>query len=191
MEKLQLKRDTAANWSANNPVLAAGEPAVELPAIPGQPCRMKLGDGSSTWSARPYFGEGIGGGATLAGNTFTGRQTAPAFSAPLTIGRTSASSTAGSYAIDLSAADYFEITLSGNSTLTTTNPPSLSGGESIAFVVRVKQGATAFSLAWFSGISWLTTGGTAPSAPDANKSKEFVFTTSNGTNFVGRVGSGT
>ena len=109
MEKLQLKRDTAANWSANNPVLAAGEPAVELPAIPGQPCRMKLGDGSSTWSARPYFGEGIGGGATLAGNTFTGRQTAPAFSAPLTIGRTSASSPAGSYAIDLSAADYFEI----------------------------------------------------------------------------------
>lgn len=191
MEKLQLKRDTAANWSSNNPVLAAGEPAIELPAIPGKPCRMKIGDGSSTWNSHPYFGEGIGGGATLAGNTFTGRQTAPAFSAPLAIGRTSASSITGSHAIDLSAADYFEITLSGNSTLTTTNPPSLSGGEAIAFVVRVNQGSTAFSLAWFSGISWLTTSGIAPSAPDANKSKEFVFTTANGTNFVGRVGGGT
>lgn len=47
--RIQLRRDTAANWTANNPVLAVGEPGVETDTS-----RMKVGDGASTWTVLPY-----------------------------------------------------------------------------------------------------------------------------------------
>jgi len=49
--KFQLRRDTAANWLATNPVLKAGEPGVETDT--GQ---MKVGDGIHTWRQLPYVG---------------------------------------------------------------------------------------------------------------------------------------
>ena len=49
--KFQLRRDTAANWLATNPVLKAGEPGVETDT--GQ---MKVGDGIRSWSQLPYVG---------------------------------------------------------------------------------------------------------------------------------------
>lgn len=62
MTRIQLRRDTAANWTANNPVLAAGEPAYETDTG-----KFKIGDGSKTYTALPYKGEGggSGGGAEI------------------------------------------------------------------------------------------------------------------------------
>lgn len=57
MTRIQLRRDTAANWTANNPVLAAGEPAYETDTG-----KFKIGDGNKTYSALPYKGEGGSGG---------------------------------------------------------------------------------------------------------------------------------
>lgn len=47
--RIQYRRDTAANWTTANPVLAAGEPAVETDTK-----KRKIGDGSTAWTALPY-----------------------------------------------------------------------------------------------------------------------------------------
>jgi len=43
--RIQLRRDTAANWTSNNPVLRQGEIGIETDTY-----QMKVGDGSSTWT---------------------------------------------------------------------------------------------------------------------------------------------
>src|SRR6185295_3405548 len=49
-QAIQLRRDTAAGWTSTNPVLAAGEPGLE-----SDTARIKFGDGTTAWSALPYF----------------------------------------------------------------------------------------------------------------------------------------
>lgn len=53
--KIQLRRDTAANWTAVNPVLALGEAGVETDTD-----KIKIGDGVSAWDALPYMAGGSG-----------------------------------------------------------------------------------------------------------------------------------
>lgn len=94
----------------------------------------------------------------------------------------------GTVTLDLSQADVFNLTLAGATTLAISNAPALSG-ETFAFVVRATQPATAYSLAWFAGITWLTPNGAAPAAPAVGKSAEYVFSTTDGANFIGRTGA--
>ena len=49
MPRIQLRRGTAAQWTASNPVLAAGEVGVELDTG-----YLKVGNGTDLWTARPY-----------------------------------------------------------------------------------------------------------------------------------------
>ena len=51
--KIQLRRDTSANWQGTNPVLAQGEPGVELDTK-----KMKVGDGISAWNDLDYVAGG-------------------------------------------------------------------------------------------------------------------------------------
>lgn len=63
MTTILLRRGTAAEWTAANPVLANGEVGVEL-AAGLTPDKLKIGDGSTTWDALPYsptVGGGVGG----------------------------------------------------------------------------------------------------------------------------------
>jgi hypothetical protein len=46
---IQLRRDTAANWTSTNPTLAAGEMGLETDTN-----LFKIGDGSTAWSALVY-----------------------------------------------------------------------------------------------------------------------------------------
>lgn len=46
---LQLRKGTAAEWVAANPVLSAGEPGFEVDTK-----RFKVGDGSTVWSELKY-----------------------------------------------------------------------------------------------------------------------------------------
>jgi hypothetical protein len=48
---IQLRRDTASNWSENNPIIASGELGVETDTG-----KFKLGNGSSSWSSLQYGG---------------------------------------------------------------------------------------------------------------------------------------
>ncbi|MEV4991196.1 GDSL-type esterase/lipase family protein [Pseudarthrobacter sp. LMD1-1-1.1] len=60
-QRIQLRRGTAAEWAAANPVLAVGEPGVETDTG-----KQKFGNGTSTWTALPYASKGDPGPAGIA-----------------------------------------------------------------------------------------------------------------------------
>jgi len=68
--QLQFRRDTGANWTTSNPILASGEIGINLDTY-----QFKIGDGINTWALLPYGGI-IGptgpGGISNAGTGFTG-----------------------------------------------------------------------------------------------------------------------
>lgn len=64
VQRMWQRRGTAAEWAAQDPVLAAGEIGVELGATAADPQRVKVGNGVSAWSALPWAGGGSGGGST-------------------------------------------------------------------------------------------------------------------------------
>lgn len=49
--RIQLRRDTASNWTSANPVLAAGEIGIETDTD-----QFKIGDGTTAWSSLGYGG---------------------------------------------------------------------------------------------------------------------------------------
>ena len=49
--RIQLRRDTAANWTSANPVLGAGEMGIETDTD-----QFKLGDGTTAWASLAYGG---------------------------------------------------------------------------------------------------------------------------------------
>lgn len=50
-DKIQLRRDTAANWTSSNPILADGEIGLERDTD-----KFKVGNGTDNWATRPYGG---------------------------------------------------------------------------------------------------------------------------------------
>ena len=66
--QIKLRRDTAAHWTSANPVLASGEPGVETDTG-----KMKIGNGTSTWTQLPYLS-----GMNIADETSNYEQFGPA-----------------------------------------------------------------------------------------------------------------
>lgn len=138
-------------------------------------------------------GESLLGSTDIVVVTLTGTESltnktvsGPRFSTAQYIDYTVTNATAtGAVTLDLSLGNIFDLTLTGNTTLSITNAPTLSG-ETHSFTVRVRQGATAYSLTWFSGITWLAA--STPDTPAENKIAEFTFSTTNGTAFLGGKG---
>jgi hypothetical protein len=52
---IQLRHDTAANWTSDNPTLAAGEMGMETDTK-----KFKFGDGSTAWNSLSYAGGSAG-----------------------------------------------------------------------------------------------------------------------------------
>lgn len=50
--RIQLRRGSTAFWASENPILRLGEPGVEM--HPGQPAKLKIGDGNTPWNELPY-----------------------------------------------------------------------------------------------------------------------------------------
>lgn len=50
-DRIQLRRDTAANWASVDPTLALGEVGIETDTL-----KFKVGDGSNNYNALDYFG---------------------------------------------------------------------------------------------------------------------------------------
>ncbi len=48
--QIQIRRDTASNWSSNNPTLAIGELGFVTDTS-----QLKIGSGSVAWNSLPYF----------------------------------------------------------------------------------------------------------------------------------------
>lgn len=61
--KIQLRRDTSANWTTNDPILAAGEVAFTSDVFytGTDQQRFKIGDGVQTWTQLDYVPEGGAG----------------------------------------------------------------------------------------------------------------------------------
>jgi len=59
-QTIQLRRDTAANWTSVNPVLADGEIGCETDV---NPRKFKIGDGSTAWNDLPYEADVVYSGA--------------------------------------------------------------------------------------------------------------------------------
>lgn len=55
--QIQIRRDTADNWAAANPILAQGEMGYEIDTN-----KAKFGNGATPYNDRPYFGGTAGGG---------------------------------------------------------------------------------------------------------------------------------
>ena len=62
--RIQVRRDTAANWTSENPILAAGEPAYETDTA-----KEKIGDGSTVWTSLPYIAASTGTLDSVIGGT--------------------------------------------------------------------------------------------------------------------------
>ena len=64
ISKIQIRRDTAANWETNNTVLSKGEIALSYDvnadgvALPSS-YRIKLGDGTTKWNSLDYFAQRV------------------------------------------------------------------------------------------------------------------------------------
>lgn len=68
--KIQIRRDTAANWTSSNPTLSQGEIGFETDTY-----KIKIGNGSQAWTALGYFtAEGLNAaeGITFVGDDSTG-----------------------------------------------------------------------------------------------------------------------
>ena len=68
--QIQLRRDTASNWTTNNPTLAQGEFAIETDTD-----KYKIGDGSTAWTSLGYSSLPSGAVTTSGGVTITGTMT--------------------------------------------------------------------------------------------------------------------
>jgi len=75
--KIQLRRQTAANWTSDNPVLSSGEVGVETDTV-----RAKAGDGITRWNLLAYVDDtkvSLTGNETIAGiKTFSSIPVGPA-----------------------------------------------------------------------------------------------------------------
>ncbi len=63
--RIQLRRDTAANWISTNPVLRAGEFGIETDTL-----KFKIGNGSSTWTQITAYANVTSSGLTTSLNDY-------------------------------------------------------------------------------------------------------------------------
>lgn len=98
------------------------------------------------------------------------------------------SAATGTVACNLNLATVFDLTLTGNATITFSNVPTPTG-QMFSWVVAVTMGGTLRTLA-FTGVTWRTASGTFKT-PAVGKVQEYIFSTTNGTTIIGREGAST
>jgi hypothetical protein len=175
--RLQNRRDTAANWTSNNPTLAAGEIGLETDTA-----KFKMGDGATAWNSLAYaYTAGAAGptgptGATGAASTVTGPTgpTGPTGAASTVTGPTGAtgptgptgpgllvgfSPQTGNYT--LAIGDLNEL-VTVNAAATITVPPSVFAANDQIHVQQIAAGQLTFAQG--AGVTITSTGATA-SAP--------------------------
>jgi len=152
---IQIRRDTAANWTSANPVLAQGELGAETDTS-----KIKIGNGSTAWTGLSYLID-AGGYATLSGvQTFTGTKTFAGTTSTLAgvltnaaeVATVSATAATGTIAYDVTTQSvlYYTSNASANWTVNfrassgTSLNTALATGQSVTAAFLVTQGATAY-----------------------------------------------
>jgi len=145
---IQIRRDTASNWTSANTVLAQGELGAETDTS-----KIKIGDGSTAWSSLSYLIDAGGYLTATSTNTLTNktvRDTVYALSG---------------LAFDATNGAVQTKTLSANSTFT----DSLTSGDAI--VLQLEAGAS-YTVTWPT-MTWVTSGGNV--APTLTAKDTLVF----------------
>ena len=165
---IQIRRDTASNWTTANPILALGEMGAETDTS-----KIKIGDGTTAWASVPYLIDAGDYLTATSTNTLTNKTITGVKETKVAMGANN---------IDLSAGNYFTYTLSGAQTLTVSNVAS--SGSVSAFVLEVTNGGSA-ALSYFSGVTWAA--GTLPTLTAAGVDTLAFFTSDGGTTWRGFV----
>jgi hypothetical protein len=100
--RIQLRRDTAANWTRENPILSQGEPGFDLTEN-----KMKVGDGITAWTDLAYASGGSSSGLGYTGSGGTGSLGYTGSGGTGSLGYTGSSGSVGDFIItntELSAA---------------------------------------------------------------------------------------
>lgn len=157
--RLQNRRDTAANWTSNNPTLAAGEIGLETDTS-----KYKMGDGTTAWNSLAYAYTAGAAGAT--GPTGPIGATGPAGATGTTgpagggIGGFNAQ-TGTTYTLVIGDLNKL-VTASNASAITVTVPPSVFSANDVINLQQVGAGQVTFAQG--SGVTITSTGAvsTAP-----------------------------
>ena len=190
---IQIRRDTATNWTSANPILAQGELGLETDTL-----KVKAGDGSTAWNSASYLID-TGGYAAYSDATanFTGnlqKSGSPVVTAAYTgdvdvtgelivdsYNETYAAVTSSSNAttVNCEAGNAFSHTLTENTTFTFSNPPA--SGTAFSFSLELIQdgSASGFTVTWPAAVDWPAA--TAPTLTATASAKDvFVFYTRDG-----------
>ena len=175
-DQIQLRRDTAANWTSANPTLASGEFGLETDTD-----QFKVGDGTTAWASLGYGGiqgpqgiqgiQGIQGetgpqgpqgepGEVTADGVFT--LTNKTLVAPIITGTVvedvyAWTATTGAVTAELEPANgsIQTVTLTGSITSLTDN---IAAGEAITLII---DDGTAYTITWPT-TTWVNNAGAAP-----------------------------
>lgn len=142
-QQIQLRNDTAANWTSSNPTLAAGEMGVETDTD-----QFKIGDGATAWNSLGYGGiQGPTGPTGATGDTGPTGPTGPT-GADGTFSSAQTVQTKGSnYALQASDSGTLII---NSGAITITVDDVLSAGEQIDFL---QNNASQITFAAGSGVT--------------------------------------
>jgi hypothetical protein len=192
--RLQNRRDTAANWTSNNPTLGAGEIGYETDTA-----KYKIGTGSTAWTSLAYAytagAQGTTGAQGASGTNGTnGAQgtigTQGATGAQGTTGTTGGgiggfnAQTGTTYTL-VSGDKNLLVTASNASAITITVPPSVFSANDVINVQQIGAGQVTFAQG--SGVTISSTGATstAPKLRAQYSACSIVCTASNTFTIIG------
>ncbi len=182
---IQIRRDTASNWTSANPTLAQGELGIETDTS-----KIKVGDGSTAWNSKTYLVD-VGSyltatstntlsNKTLAATTLSGQltgadQTVSAINLKDYGEITNAIGNAtGAKTIDLTLGNSVTATTTGATTWTFSNPTA--SDELCGFSIKLVNGGSA-TQTWPASVDWPAA--TAPTLTTSG-TDVLVFTTCDG-----------
>lgn len=189
--RLQNRRDTAANWTSNNPTLGAGEIGYETDTS-----KYKIGTGSTAWNSLAYaYTAGAQGttGAQGASGTNGTNGAQGATGAQGTTGTTGAAGggiggfnaqTGTTYTLVIGDKNLL-VTASNASAITITVPPSVFSANDVINVQQIGAGQVTFAQG--SGVTISSTGATstAPKLRAQYSACSIVCTASNTFTIIG------
>lgn len=117
---IQLRRDTAANWTAANPILASGQAGYETDTK-----KLKIGDGATAWASLAYFTPYSGYAVATAGASYS--ETATSGEKVVLVTGAAVNVTLPT-AVGNTAKLTFKLTVAGTMTLTASGGQTIDGG---------------------------------------------------------------
>lgn len=158
MTQIQLRRASAASWTAANPILALGEVGIETDTR-----KMKIGDGSNQWSSLSYAAAATNWSdvadkpslVTLAGSETVSNKTLTSTRINPRIASTASSATPS---INVDTCDQFNITALATAITSMTSGLTGTPVDGQKLLIRIKDNGAARAITW--GASFLASGST-------------------------------